>query len=160
MFLSQLQNSYRKSSPSHTSPWQTAPKAGHSLHERGKRQLCLHPPDAGQALGGKLRHPDLQALPAQSARQYSLTEVLDLSGGCNAGTPCCAVVPGFIGDFMEQGVETERNSVKGNPPPHLPHPGNNHQDSAEWQSLGNLEEMSFNHIPFIFLLDFTYKIGI
>lgn len=25
----------------------------------------------------------------------------------------------------------------------MPHPGNNHQDSAERQSLGNFEEMSF-----------------
>lgn len=39
----------------------------------------------------------------------------------------------------------------------MPHPGNNHQDSAEWQSLGNFEEMSFYHISFIFLLDFTCK---
>lgn len=71
--------------------------------------------------GGRPRCPDLQALPAQSARQDSLKDVLDASGGCNAGTPCGAAVPGFIRDFMEQGMETERNLVRGNllPPPHF-----------------------------------------
>lgn len=109
--------------------------------------------------GDKLRCPDLQALPAQSARQYSLTEVLYLPRGCNAWTPCGAAVPGFIRDFTEQGMEIERNSVRGNlPSPHLPHPGNNHKDSAKLQSLANWEEMCFYRIPS--LLDFTYKIRI
>lgn len=105
-----------------TSPCQAAPNAGHSLHEREERQLSLHPPGAGQALGDRPKCPDLQAFPAQCARQDSLTEGLDPSGGCNAGTPCGAAVPCFMRDFMEHGMETEKNLVRGNllPPPHLP----------------------------------------